>query len=138
APNIALPPNGRIPQAPKPGPKTGQHQSKDADKDIELEPPAPTPAAPHPAAPRPALHKKSGAVSRVAPGADAEDEAFIPSHALQKRIPHCTAKDSNPPPPPQPHPLSVSPSHSPSPDTDDTDKTPPPPPSQPHQPPPPL
>ncbi|KAG6904333.1 hypothetical protein DXG01_010874, partial [Tephrocybe rancida] len=91
-----------------------------------LEPPAPTPAAP-----RPAAHKKSGAVSRVAPSTNAEDEVFIPPHALQKRIPHCAAKDSNPPPPAQPRPPSVSPSRSPSPDTDDTDKTPLPPPSQP-------
>ncbi|KAG6904422.1 hypothetical protein DXG01_010047 [Tephrocybe rancida] len=36
APDIALPPNGKIPQAPKPGHKTRQRQSKNADKDIEL------------------------------------------------------------------------------------------------------
>ncbi|KAG6912734.1 hypothetical protein DXG01_012557, partial [Tephrocybe rancida] len=65
------------------------------------------PPAPTPAAPRPALHKKSGAVSRVAPGTNAEDEAFIPPCALQKRIPHRAAKDSNPPPPAQPRPLST-------------------------------
>ncbi|KAG6912685.1 hypothetical protein DXG01_012853, partial [Tephrocybe rancida] len=69
APDIPLPPNGKIPQAPKPGRKTWQRQPEDADKDIELDPPAPTPAPPCPA-PR----KKSGAVSRVAPGAGAEDE----------------------------------------------------------------
>ncbi|KAG6912459.1 hypothetical protein DXG01_014386, partial [Tephrocybe rancida] len=121
APDIPLPPNGKIPQAPKPGCKTQQRQPEDADKDIELDPPAPTPAPP-----RPAPRKKSGAVSRVAPGAGAEDEMFIPPRALQKRIPDRAAGVSDPPPPAQPRPPPVSPPRSASPDVDDGDKTPPP------------
>ncbi|KAG6912859.1 hypothetical protein DXG01_011513, partial [Tephrocybe rancida] len=103
APDIALPPNGKIPQAPKPGRKTRQRQSKDTDKDIESEAPVPTPAAP-----RPIPRKKSGAVSGAAPGTNAA-------------------------PPAQPCPLSISPSRSPSPDCDERDETPPPPPSQPRR-----
>ncbi|KAG6909531.1 hypothetical protein DXG01_016924 [Tephrocybe rancida] len=111
APNITLLPNGRIPQAPKPGCKTQQCQSKDADKDIGLEPPAPTPAVPHPV-----LHKKkSGTVSGAAPGADTEDEVFIPPRALQKRIPDCVAEVSDP---------LVLPLRSASPDANDSDETP--------------
>ncbi|KAG6905543.1 hypothetical protein DXG01_002086 [Tephrocybe rancida] len=117
-----------------PGRKTQQRQSKDADKDIGLEPPAPTPAAPRPVP----CKKKSGAVSGAAPGANAEDKVFIPPRTLQKRIPDCVAEVSD---------LLVSPSCSASPDADNRDKTPPPsqprrdetpaPPSlQPHQPPP--
>ncbi|KAG6913179.1 hypothetical protein DXG01_009033, partial [Tephrocybe rancida] len=88
------------------------------------EPPVPTPAAPHPV-----LCKKSGAVSGAAPGADAEDEAFILPHALQKRIPDRATEGSDPPSPAQPCPPPVSPSRSASPDGDDSsdsNKTPPP------------
>ncbi|KAG6913870.1 hypothetical protein DXG01_003764 [Tephrocybe rancida] len=128
APNIALPPNGKIPQAPKPRCKTWQHRSKNADKDIKLEPPIPTPAAPCPV-----LCKKSGTVSGAAPGTNAEDEVFIPPHTLQKRIPNHVAEGSDPPPPAQPHPPPFSPFRSTSPDSNDSNnsnKTPPP--SQPH------
>ncbi|KAG6912880.1 hypothetical protein DXG01_011368, partial [Tephrocybe rancida] len=81
-------------------------------KDIELEPPVPTPVGP-----RPVPHKKPGPASRAAPGADIDDEVFILARTLQKIV-------SDPPPPPP-----VSPPRDPSPVSDKT-------PSQPRQPPP--
>ncbi|KAG6906233.1 hypothetical protein DXG01_015049 [Tephrocybe rancida] len=144
APDIALPPNGKIPQAPKPGHKTQQRQSNDADKDIQLD------VVPTPAAPRPIPCKKPVTVSRTTPGTDAEDETFIPPHALQNKIPNCAAAEvSDLPPPAQPCPLPVPPPCSASPDSDNSggtpplsqphhDETPPPPSSQPRRPPPPL
>ncbi|KAG6913489.1 hypothetical protein DXG01_006478, partial [Tephrocybe rancida] len=112
APDIALPQNGKMPQASKSTRKTRQRQSNDADKDIELEPPVPTPVGPCPVP-----HKKPGPASGAAPGAFIDDEAFIPARALQKKI------VSDPPPPPP-----VSPPRDPSPVSD---KTPSPRPSQP-------
>ncbi|KAG6904370.1 hypothetical protein DXG01_010550, partial [Tephrocybe rancida] len=73
APNIALLPNGKIPQAPKPEHKTQQHQSKDTDKDIKSEAPVPTPAAP-----RPIPSKKSGTLD------EEDDEAFEEDIQVEK------------------------------------------------------
>ncbi|KAG6904805.1 hypothetical protein DXG01_007034, partial [Tephrocybe rancida] len=143
-PDISLPQNGKLHQAPKPGRKTRKsneeesnaapqaaqpkkstwktRQSRDVDKEVnpDTEVPVLTPAASCPV-PR----KKSGPANGVAPGADAKDESFIPARALKKPSPippphHPPPEDAGLPP------RSLAP---------DSDETPPPPPSQPRQPP---
>ncbi|KAG6913842.1 hypothetical protein DXG01_003984 [Tephrocybe rancida] len=123
------------PQAAQPKKSTWKiRQSRDVDKEVnpDAEVPVLTPAASCPIS-----RKKSGPANGVAPGADAEDESFIPARALKKALPDCSAVD---PPPPSLSPLSQPPPHHPPPKdaglpprslAPDSDETPLPPPSQP-------
>ncbi|KAG6904807.1 hypothetical protein DXG01_007031 [Tephrocybe rancida] len=159
-PDISLPQNSKLHQAPKPGRKTRESNKEDSnavpqaaqpkkstrktrqsrDVDKEVNPDAEVPVL-TPAASRPVPRKKSGPANGVAPGTDAEDESFIPARALKKALPDRVAVD---PPPPSLSPVSQPPPHCLPPEdaglpprslAPDSDETPPPPPSQPRRPP---
>ncbi|KAG6913363.1 hypothetical protein DXG01_007379, partial [Tephrocybe rancida] len=159
-PDISLPRNGKLHQAPKPGRKTRESNEEDSnaapqaaqpkkstrktrqsrDVDKEVNPDAEVPVL-TPAASRPVPRKKSGPANGVAPGANAEDESFIPARALKKALPDRAVVD---PPPPSLLPVSQPPPHRLPPEdaglpprslAPDSDETPPPPPSQPRRPP---
>ncbi|KAG6905901.1 hypothetical protein DXG01_017035 [Tephrocybe rancida] len=100
APDIPLPQNSKMPQAPK---SSKTWESKDADNidegividDLQAPPPAPE---------HPVPCRKTAAPVTAAPGTNAEDEAFIPARALKKRLPKRSAAEEDAPPPSQPAP----------------------------------